>query len=173
MRTLFVLATLFAAYLYAEAQGYGRVVYIAPDGSLRASVIPLHIVDGDFSEHAVEIHDSAGKLLRRADYDSPDHEHGRDIMHAAWSPDSQFFVFSTTSSGGHSAWHFSTYVYVRSRNAVFYLDDLVGGPLVEPYFSFTSPAKFFSKRLNYRDGEKIAEQPIPVQVNLHDVTFAK
>jgi hypothetical protein len=173
MRTLFVLATLFVALLRAEAQGYGRVVYIAPDATLRASVIPLRIVDGHLSEYAVEIHDSAGKLLRRADYASPDHEHGRDIMHAAWSPDSQFFVFSTTSSGGHSAWHFSTYAYVRSRNAVCYLDDLVGGPLVEPYFSFLSPATFFSKRLNYRDGEKIAEQPIPVEKNLHDVTFAK
>ncbi len=171
MRTLLVIVALCGACLHAEAQDYGRIIYVAPDGTLRASVIPLHAVDGNFSEHAVEIRDTAGKLLRRADYSSPDHEHGRCIMHAAWSPDSRFFVFSTTSSGGHSAWHTSTYAYVRSRNAVFYLDDLVGGPLVEPYFSFTSPATFFSKRLNYRDGEKIAEQPIPVEVNLHDVVF--
>ncbi len=173
MRALFVMMTLCAAAVHVDAQGYGRVIYVAPDASLSAVVIPLHTADGDFSEHVVELRDKAGKLLHRADYSSPDHEHGRCVLHAAWSPDSQFFAFSTTSSGGHSAWHCSTYVYIRSKNAVFYLDDLVGGPLVDPDFSFASPAKFFSKRLNYRDGEKIAEEPIPVEAKLHDLRFTK
>ena len=56
---------------------------------------------------------------------------------------------------------------------MFYLDDLIGGPLVDPYFSFAAPAKFFSKRLNYRDGEKIAEEPIPVEAKLHELRFTK
>jgi len=35
----------------------------------------------------------------------------RGIAHIAWSPDSQFLVLTTDSSGGHSPWHSKAFVF--------------------------------------------------------------
>jgi len=172
-QVLWILSALLLTPLAVFSQGEGKVVYWSPDKTLQAIVIPLHIAEPDFHEHAVEIHSKEGKLLYKKDYSSEDHEHGRCIVHASWSPDSQFFAFSTTSSGGHSSWHCSSYVYSRRLNEIFYLDDFVGGPLVEAMFNFTSLAVFRSKRLNYKDGKQIAEEPIHVEVDLNKIKFEK
>ena len=36
---------------------------------------------------------------------------GRVVSQIRWSPDSQFLLFTTASSGGHSPWHFNTFVF--------------------------------------------------------------
>jgi dipeptidyl aminopeptidase/acylaminoacyl peptidase len=36
---------------------------------------------------------------------------GRLVSQIRWSPDSRFLLFTTASSGGHSPWHFNTYVF--------------------------------------------------------------
>lgn len=62
----------------------------------------------------------------------------RIVAHMAWSPDSQYLVFSTTSSGGHSPWHFNTYVFSVSAKQFQSIDDLVG-PVISRDFSFKAP----------------------------------
>jgi dipeptidyl aminopeptidase/acylaminoacyl peptidase len=154
-----------------HAQGYGRVVYWSPDDVLQAIVIPSHNEEPYFSEHSVEIRSKAGALLAKEDYSSSDHEHGRCVLKAGWSPDSNFFAYSTTSSGGHSVWHVSTFAFDRKQKKIYYLDELVGGSLVEKDFYFSSPAIFHSKRNNWQDEKQISEDAIPVDVDLNTIDF--
>jgi hypothetical protein len=55
-----------------------------------------------------------------------------------WSPDSRYLVLTTTSSGGHSPWHYTTYVLSVPLRRVVSPDDRIG-PVVSPEFSFKSP----------------------------------
>jgi hypothetical protein len=169
MRAIIIFVAYFVTLSAAAAQGFGRTVYWSPDETLQAIVIPQF----RNAEHIVEIRTKTGKLLTRENHTSGDHEHGRSVLHADWSPNSQFFAYSTASSGGHSSWHCSTFVYIRARKRMFYLDDLVGGPLVDYAFYFAPPATFNSKRLNYEDGQEIAADPIPVKQNLGELEFPK
>jgi hypothetical protein len=167
MRVAFFACVWWLSISLGLAQGPSRAVYWSPDRTLQAIVIPKHIHDGDFHEHAVEIRTKRGALLHQADYSSSDHDHGRCILEAGWSPDSQFFALSSTSSGGHSSWHTPIYVYKRTQNKIYYLDNVAGGPLIGQHFFFTAPAVIHVQRLNYKDGKKIAEDWIPVSLDLH------
>jgi hypothetical protein len=62
MRVFILLAFAFTTSRVV-AQGYGRVEYVSPDDQLRAVVIPVHLVDGEFHEHRIEFRDRAGKLF--------------------------------------------------------------------------------------------------------------
>ena len=102
-------------------------------------------------------------MLVSKDHTSPDGQHGRSVLHADWTPDSQFFIYSTASSGGHWAWHFNTFVYVRRTNKIYELDDIIG-PFVDPMFDVSEPDRFRSKRLNPNGG--VDADPIEVRVEL-------
>ena len=118
------------------------MVYPSPDGALRAVVLPV-----DVSLHAtpdmesrVVIRTSKGDTLTSKDYSSPRGANGYYIVTAKWSPDSQFFVYSMTSSGGHSPWSYPMAVYGRAKNAIARFSDMINGnPTVSPEFSFTAP----------------------------------
>jgi hypothetical protein len=58
-------------------------------------------------------------------YASIDGEHGLGVEHASWTPNSAFFVFSTSSSGGHEANHFPTLLYSRRANAFAAVEGLM------------------------------------------------
>ncbi|PYJ23221.1 MAG: hypothetical protein DME20_00915 [Verrucomicrobia bacterium] len=79
-----------------------------------------------------------GTVLATKDFKSPDGEHGRNVQKAEWSPDSQFFVFSTASSGGHSPWHWQTYFYDRKQKLSKELDDFTG-PIIKRNFKLSAP----------------------------------
>jgi hypothetical protein len=79
-----------------------------------------------------------GRVLATKDFKSPDGEHGRNVQKREWSPDSQFFVFSTASSGGHSPWHWQTYFYDRKRKTFKEVDDFTG-PIIKRNFKLTIP----------------------------------
>jgi len=66
---------------------------------------------------------------------SEDSEHGGHIENIQWSKDGQFLVFSTSSSGGHSAWNFRTYIFSTQRSEFISVDD-VTAPATSPNFSF-------------------------------------
>lgn len=80
----------------------------SPDGKYLAIVIPLPKAPHGSGESKIEIH-SKDAIVCSASYSSEDGEHGFGVERAAWSPDSKFFVYSMSSSGGHQAWHFPTY----------------------------------------------------------------
>jgi hypothetical protein len=63
---------------------------------------------------------------------------GRIPVQVQWSPDSHFIVLTTTSSGGHSPWHYTSYVFSVADRRVVSPDETIG-PVVSPEFTFKPP----------------------------------
>ena len=80
----------------------------------------------------------SGRILCSRNYGSEDGEHGYGVEKAAWTPDSRFFVYSLSSSGGHQAWHFPTDFISTTDYKFRRLDDFVG-PITDPDFTLTAP----------------------------------
>jgi hypothetical protein len=79
--------------------------FSSPDGKLVAVVIHVGKEAGLGNyDSRVELRTKEGSLCSK-DYSSNDSEHGYAVAKAAWTADSQFFVYSLQSSGGHSLWH--------------------------------------------------------------------
>jgi hypothetical protein len=111
--------------------------YVSPDRKLQALVIPAGKAGDWRTENRVEIRDVRGKSLLTKSFVSKDGEHGYIVYRADWTPDSQFFVFSVYSSGGHSPWNSPTYFYCRSDNRLRLLDDYIG-PVTDPDFELSA-----------------------------------
>ena len=119
--------------LAGSAQGSEAREYRSADGQFRAVVISLpHAADGS-GESRVEIHAASGTLLCAQDHGSADGQHGYRVERAAWTPDSRFFVYSLSSSGGHQPWHFPTHFIAVRGCKMRTLDDDVG-PITAPDF---------------------------------------
>ena len=103
----------FGGVSIALAQSPAQPVrFVAPDDQVVAVVVPVN----DGAESVVEIRDQKGRVRLKRSFASPDGEHGLWVVRSAWSADSRFFVFTTTSSGGHRPWTSPMFIYVRSRN---------------------------------------------------------
>ena len=100
--------------------------YVSPDGNFRAVVVPLANALHGAGESRVELHSVHGTTLLIHSYASEDGEHGFGIERASWTPDSQFFVYSMSSSGGHQPWRAPIDVISVSGPALSSLDDHVG-----------------------------------------------
>jgi hypothetical protein len=112
--------------------------YPSPDGTLAARVLPIGEPGREWSESRIEIRARGGRLLRSVSFASSDKEHGQGVEYAAWTPDSKFFVFNTSSSGGHMPWRGPAYFYARGLNRFRSLDDYIGpGPCLA--FSVAAP----------------------------------
>jgi hypothetical protein len=117
-------------------------IYPSPDGALRALVLPV-----DISLHAspdmesrVVFRTRQGETLTSKDYSSPRGANGYYVVKARWSPDSQFFVYSMSSSGGHSPWSFPIMVYSRRKNVIAGFSQMIhDNPTLSGDFSFTGP----------------------------------
>jgi hypothetical protein len=114
-------------------------VYPSPDGAIHALVLPsdvdLHATPD--LESRVVLRTVAGNLLTSRDYSSPRGSNGYYVVTARWSPDSQFFAFSLSSSGGHSPWSFPIWVYSRQTNAIFSFSQMIGDkPTLSGDFGF-------------------------------------
>jgi hypothetical protein len=48
------------------------------------------------------------------------------IEQAKWTPDSEYIVFTTSSSGGHSPWHSNSFVFSVADKKLASVDDAVG-----------------------------------------------
>jgi hypothetical protein len=91
-------------------------------------------------ESRVVIRSRAGDTLTSKDHSSPRGANGYYVYGAKWSPDSQFFVYSLTSSGGHSPWSFPMMVFGRKSSRIAPLSDMIGGkPTLAGEFSFSGP----------------------------------
>ena len=91
-------------------------VYTSPDRSIRSV-----IWTGPTRESRAEIQTARKHLLLIRDETSSDGSHGYGVTHAAWTPDSEFFVASAEAAGGHQPWARPIWVYSRDKNRVFEL----------------------------------------------------
>jgi|ERR1019366_4147797 hypothetical protein len=124
--------------------------YRSPDSALVAVVTSTQAPEAT-RESRVEIRLKSGKLLARTNYSSEDGEHGFGVTKAGWTPDSQFFVYSLESSGGHQSWHSPVQFYSRRHGNIQSLDDALDDAVMNPDFSISAPDKvkvelWFSKR---------------------------
>ena len=63
---------------------------------------------------------------------------GRLPLEIKWTPDSKFLVFATESTGGHSPWHITTFVFSVDAKKVVCLDGVIG-PVVSDEFKIEKP----------------------------------
>jgi hypothetical protein len=144
------------------------LVHPSPDGALRALVLPVDVslyATPDM-ESRVVIRTSKGDTLTSKDYASPRGANGYYVVNAKWSPDSQFFVYSMSSSGGHSPWSFPIMVYGRKKNVIAKFSDMIqGNPTVSPDFNFTGPHTLVASTWK-RPGA--IDEKVPVTVDLEE-----
>ena len=112
--------------------------YTSPDGAVVASVTFTRTFQ-DTVESNVVLRSTAGKFLADRSYSSKDGEHGFAVVQAGWTPDSQFFVYSLESSGGHSPWHSPVEYFGRSSNKITALDDALHDAVMHPKFKVSAP----------------------------------
>jgi len=121
--------------------------YRSPNKQLVAEVQIIHHSNQPLPESVVSIYNSHDKLLQHKSYISPDHEHGFSVVQLQWSADSKFCVWSLTSSGGHSPWHFPTDCYIQKCKAIVNIDMQLNCGLTLAKFSLQAPHIFLSERL--------------------------
>jgi hypothetical protein len=147
-------------------------IYASPDHALHAVVLPVDVslnATPDM-ESRVVFRTAKGDTLTSKDYSSPRGANGYYVVNAKWSPDSQFFVFSMSSSGGHSPWSYPTMVYSREKNAIAKLSDMIDGkPLLSADFSFAAPHTLTATTWKKEGG---IDDKVPVTVDLA-AAFAK
>ena len=90
-------------------------------------------------ESRIEILDQHKHVLASSSYRSKDGEHGLGIEKAAWTPDSLFFVFSASNSGGHQTDYFPTFVFARRKNTIMPLERALQGYVTDPDFRIVPP----------------------------------
>jgi hypothetical protein len=144
-------------------------VYPSPDKALRTAVFPvgmdLHATPD--IESRVVIRGPDAKLMTSRDFSSPRGTNGYYVVRAKWSPDSQFFVFSMSSSGGHSPWQFPTWVYSRQKDIIVSFSEMIGGnPTLSDDFNFSGPHTLTATTWEKSGSDK----QVPITVDLADAT---
>ena len=115
--------------------------FFSPDREMRAVIVADDPQPHRRSaESRVLIYRGDGHLANVVDYSSPDGNHGFGVVKAAWTPDSQFFVYSMTSSGGHQSWKSPTYFYSRKTNKTQGIEETLGKPVLSPNFTVSAPS---------------------------------
>jgi hypothetical protein len=143
-------------------------VYPSPDGALRAIVLPVDVsLDASPDmESRVVIRGARGDTVNSKDYSSPRGANGYYVVTAKWSPDSQFFVYSLSSSGGHSPWSFPLAVYSRGKNAFVSFSKMIhDNPTLSSDFSFSGPHTLTAT--TWKKSGAIDDK-VPVSVDLQD-----
>jgi len=147
-------------------------IHASPDKKLHAVVLPAEIsLDATPDmESRVVIRSVAGATLNSLSHASPRGANGFYVDAAQWSPDSQFFVFSLSSSGGHSPWSFPMKVYGLQKNQFADFSDMINGnPTVSGDFKFSGPHTVTASTWK-QPGD--TDNKVPVTVDL-DAAFAK
>jgi hypothetical protein len=112
--------------------------FASPDESLRAEIQSARKKAGGAAESKIEILSKDGKRVWIVKYTSADGEHGFGVVKAAWTPDSQYFVYSLVSSGAHEADRSPTFFYDRKVERVRSFDEEVG-VVINADFSLSAP----------------------------------
>ncbi len=121
-------------------------------------------------ESRVVIRSSAGSTVNSKDYSSPRGDNGYYVFTAQWSPDSQYFVYSMMSSGGHSPWSFPIAVYGLKQNLFVRFSDMINGnPTISGDFKFSGPHTLVAS--TWKQAGDLDDK-VPASVDL-DAAFAK
>jgi hypothetical protein len=105
----------------------------SPDKALVA------VVSDTASESVVVVKTEAGKAMARRSFRSNNGQHGYGVVKAQWTPDSQFFVFSLESSGGHQPWHTPVEYFSRRDAHMHRLDEELNDAVADPHFVIAAP----------------------------------
>jgi hypothetical protein len=122
----------------AEAQSpsagrcFGTGEVTSPDGALSARI--TRSGRSTCGESRVEIFLADGHLLSVADYTSSDGQGGEGVIQLAWSPDSQYLVYSLSQPANRPSGRYTLAIYARKHNKVKTL------AAARPEFSFTAEA---------------------------------
>jgi hypothetical protein len=147
-------------------------VFVSPDKELRAVVLPVDIsldTTPDM-ESRVVIRTRSGDTITSKDYSSPRGANGLYVVEARWSPDSQFFVYSMSSSGGHSPWSYPIMVFSRQQKRIAAFSDMIDGkPTLSANFKFTGPHTLDA--FTWKEAGNLDDK-VPVSVNLEEA-FAR
>ncbi len=147
-------------------------IFVSPNKATHAVALPADVslfATPDMESRLV-LRSSAGVTLTSQDYSSPRGTNGFYVVHAQWSPDSQFFVFSLSSSGGHSPWSFPIKVYGVEQNRIADFSAMIGGnPTVSGDFGFSGPHTLVASTWKQPGSP---EQKVPISVDL-EAAFAK
>jgi len=146
-------------------------LFVSPDNATHALVYATDIslyATPDMESRLV-FRSSDGTTLTSQDYSSPRGANGYYVVHGQWSPDSQYFVFSMSSSGGHSPWSFPIKVYAVKKKLIANFSDMIGGPTVSGQFQFSGPHTLVASTWR-KPGA--TDDAIPVSVDL-EAAFGK
>jgi hypothetical protein len=127
--------------LQAAAGGRDQMKeYYSPDRSIVARVRTVSEQNGANAESNVEFRRrSDGRLIGARSFISKDRRRGLGVVEARWSFDSNFFVFSTLSSGGRYPGVFPTFVFSRNPAQIVLLDAVLKTTVASPEFSLQAP----------------------------------
>jgi hypothetical protein len=147
-------------------------VFVSPDKTMRALVVPADVsldTTPDM-ESRVVIRSASGDTVTSKDHSSPRGTNGYYVYRAKWSPDSQYFVYSMVSSGGHSPWQFPTMVFGRKQSRIVRFSDMINdNPTVSGEFKFTGPHTLTATTWRQPGSP---DDKVPITVDL-DAAFAK
>jgi hypothetical protein len=140
VRFSLALPILFVLILVAPFAAFAQKAdtFVSSDGSLRAEIQSVRKKPGGAAESKIEILSKDGKRVWIVKYSSADGEHGFGVVKAAWTPDSQYFVYSLASSGGHEPERSPVFFYDRKVERVRSFDEEVG-VVINPDFSLAAP----------------------------------
>ena len=126
-------------------------------GGDRVVIVPV----GSQEESRVVFFGTTNQRMCTADYTSSDGVHGFVVANAQWTPDQLYFVFSMTSSGGHSVMSTPTQFFSLRDQSLCSLDSYTGElPIEFADFKLTAPN---SVNVTVNGSEK------PVRVSLGSV----
>lgn len=140
---LFEISIFFICMLFCVSTGQANQANVitsieSPDGMFRSHITTNRKSADVPPEFVLEVSHSGGRIAARGDYTSESGEHGLSLENAAWTPDSQFFIFTTVSSGGHMAWQYLTFFFDRRDNKIHDFNDFLP-PVAEGSFTLKAP----------------------------------
>ena len=121
-------------------------------------------------EHRIAIRRFDPRNLAELSLFSPDSQHGGHIEEIQWSDDSKYLVFTTSSSGGHSPWHFPTYAFSTERWAFVLIDDTFPA-VTDKTFSFTDSSHI--KVMTLKKPDSVADDFVSTTIDLNALPWKK
>lgn len=165
MKNLILIQLLAVFFFTCLAHSAEQERYLSPNGRYQAFVSALPGIRS--GENMVVIKTKKGKTIYSKSYGSGDGEHGYGVVHAAWTSNSIFFVYSMASSGGHQPWHTPIY-YVSVRDSkIRNLDDYIGA-VTQPEFELRASDIIKAIGASWALGKGLGEES-PFEVSLGEL----